>query len=56
MPWEADGLRDKPYARQKMFQAFENQLKKYKKPYVLLKGNKTERLKLATEEINKLIK
>ena len=56
VPWEADGLRDKPYARQKMFQAFENQLKKYKKPYVLLKGNKTERLKLATEEINKLIK
>jgi len=56
VPWEADDLRDKPNAREKMFQAFEGQLKKYNKPYILLKGSKKERLKLATEEINKLIK
>ena len=56
VPWEADDLRDKPNAREKMFQAFEDQLKKYNKPYILLKGSKKERLKLATEEINKLIK
>ena len=56
VPWEADDLRDKPNAREKMFQAFEDQLKKHKKPYVLLKGSKTERFKLAIEEINKLIK
>jgi len=56
VPWEADDLRDKPNAREKMFQAFEDQLKKHKKPYVLLKGSKTERFKLAIREINKLIK
>ena len=56
VPWEADDLRDKPNAREKMFQAFEDQLKKYNKPYILLKGSKKERLKLATEEINKLLK
>ena len=56
VPWEADDLRDKPNAREKMFQAFEDQLKKHNKPYVLLKGSKTERFKLAIEEINKLIK
>ena len=56
VPWEADDLRDKPNSRKKMFQAFEDQLKKYNKPYTLLKGSKKERLKLATEEINKLLK
>lgn len=56
VPWEADDLRDKPNTRERMFQAFEYQLKKYNKPYILLKGRKKERLKLATEEINKLLK
>ena len=56
VPWEADDLRDKPNSRKKMFQAFEDQLKKYNKPYIILKGSKKERLKLATEEINKLLK
>ena len=49
-------LRDKPKQRAEMFNAFESELKKYNKPYILLKGSKKERLKLATEEINKLLK
>jgi phosphoserine phosphatase len=38
-----------------MFTAFENTLKKYKKNYILLKGDKETRLKNATEAIDKII-
>ena len=55
-PWEADDLRDKPDQRQEMFNAFRDTLIKYKKPYVLLKGNKKERLKIAVSHIDKLLK
>lgn len=55
-PWEADDLRDKPEHRLEMFKAFENELIKYKKTYVLLKGNKSERLKTAIYHIDKLLK
>ncbi|GGI55932.1 AAA family ATPase [Winogradskyella haliclonae] len=54
-PWEADDLRDKPDERVRMFNAFEDTLKKYKKPYVLLKGGKKERLEKAVLHINKLL-
>ncbi|MGB0891963.1 MAG: AAA family ATPase [Flavobacteriaceae bacterium] len=54
-PWEEDDLRDRPEQRLEMFTAFENALKKYNRPYVLLKGDKETRLKKATEVINKLI-
>lgn len=54
-PWEADDLRDKPNERKRMFEAFETTLKTYNKPYVLLKGNKKERLKLAVKHIDKLL-
>ncbi|MBC2844286.1 AAA family ATPase [Winogradskyella flava] len=54
-PWEADDLRDKPNERERMFKAFETALQTYNKPYVLLKGNKQERLKIAVEHINNLL-
>lgn len=54
-PWEEDDLRDRPEQRLEMFNAFENTLKKYNRPYVLLKGDKETRFKKATEIINKLI-
>lgn len=56
MPWEADDLRDKPHERETMFEAFENALKTYNKPYILLKGTIKERLRLAIGQIDKLIK
>ena len=56
VPWEADDLRDKPNEREKMFKAFETALITYKKPYVLLKGNKKERLEKAISHIDNLIK
>ncbi|KJD31707.1 nicotinate-nucleotide adenylyltransferase [Tamlana nanhaiensis] len=55
-PWEPDDLRDKPNRREKMFKAFEDTLIKYNRPYVLLKGNKTERLEIAVKHINKILK
>ncbi len=54
-PWEADDLRDRPEQRLEMFKAFENALKKYKRPYILLKGNKRQRLKEASSAIDKLL-
>lgn len=54
-PWEPDDLRDKPNDRKEMFQAFENTLIKYKRPYVLLKGDKKKRLKEAIKHIDNLI-
>ncbi|MDB4134688.1 ATP-binding protein [Flavobacteriaceae bacterium] len=55
IPWEADDLRDKPKQRAEMFNAFESELKKYNKPYVILKGDKETRLNEAINLIDKLI-
>lgn len=54
-PWEADDLRDKPNERLKMFQAFQDTLIKYNRPYVLLKGDKKTRLETAVRHIDQLI-
>ena len=55
-PWEADDLRDKPDDREEMFNAFEKALRANKRPYILLKGNKKERLEIAVKHIDKLLK
>lgn len=55
-PWEADDLRDKPNERELMFKAFEKVLIKYKKPYVLLKGDKETRFNEAVKQIDNLLK
>jgi hypothetical protein len=39
-----------------MFKTFEAELIKYNKPYILLKGNLDTRLKIATKQIDKLLK
>jgi NadR type nicotinamide-nucleotide adenylyltransferase len=54
-PWEADDLRDKPNERLIMFNAFQEALIKYKKPYVLVKGDKKKRLDTAVKYIDKLL-
>jgi NadR type nicotinamide-nucleotide adenylyltransferase len=55
-PWEADDLRDKPEHRKDMFEAFQKALITYKRPFVLLKGNKKTRLATAISHIDKLLK
>ena len=54
-PWEADDLRDRPDQRQEMYNAFENTLIKYNRPYIKLNGSIKERLQVATAEIDKLL-
>lgn len=54
-PWDKDDLRDRPDQRLEMFKAFENALKKYNRPYILLKGNRKTRLNNATNRIDKIL-
>ncbi len=54
-PWEADDLRDRPGERQEMFDTFESALKKYNRPYIILKGDKKTRLQTAVDAIDKLL-
>ncbi len=54
-PWEADDLRDRPDQRQEMYQAFENALIKYQRPYIKLDGSIRQRIQVATTEIDKLL-
>jgi len=54
-PWEKDDLRDRPEERLEMFNAFESALKKYKRPYITLKGDKTTRLKTAIKAIDEIL-
>jgi len=55
-PWEKDDLRDRPELRIEMFNAFENTLKKYNRPYILLKGDKKTRFEAAVKRIDKILK
>jgi NadR type nicotinamide-nucleotide adenylyltransferase len=55
-PWEKDDLRDKPNEREKMFKAFEDELIRHNRPYVVLKGNRENRLALAIKHIDNLLK
>ncbi len=54
-PWEEDDLRDRPEQRLEMFNAFESTLKKYNRPYILLKGDKETRLKTAKKVIDEIL-
>lgn len=54
-PWEADDLRDRPEQRQEMFYAFENTLKKFNRPYLLLKGDMKTRFSAAVNAIDEIL-
>ena len=55
VPWEPDGMRDRPFDREKMFEMFENELKQNGFQYHIMKGNREERLQKAIKIIDKLI-
>ena len=54
-PWVEDDLRDRPELRLEMFEAFQKSLEVNNRPYILLKGDKETRLKIAIEAIDKII-
>lgn len=56
VPWTGDDLRDRPDDRETMFDYFRSTLKKYNRPYIILKGDKKTRLKEAINHIDKLLK
>ncbi|MGI9551128.1 MAG: AAA family ATPase [Aurantibacter sp.] len=56
VPWVGDDLRDKPNERERMFLHFKDTLEKYHRKFIILKGNKKERLATAVEHIDKLLK
>lgn len=55
IPWEADDLRDKPNEREEMFNYFKDTLEKYGKKFIILKGNKKQRLEKAINHIDTLL-
>lgn len=55
VPWEADGMRDRPEDREKMFAMFEQKLIENNLPYITVKGNEQERLEFAVSYIDKLL-
>ena len=56
MPWEPDGIRDRPYNREEMHSLFKNELIKRKLIFAEISGNYTERLNRAIAVIDKFIK
>ncbi|SEK87956.1 nicotinamide-nucleotide adenylyltransferase, NadR type [Maribacter orientalis] len=55
IPWEEDDLRDKPNEREEMFNYFKRTLEKYGKNFIILKGNKKQRLDKAINHIDQLL-
>ncbi len=55
IPWVGDDLRDKPNERERMFEYFRLTLEKYERNFVILKGDKKERMAKAVKHIDKLL-
>jgi NadR type nicotinamide-nucleotide adenylyltransferase len=56
IPWIKDDLRDRPNNREEMFLAFKKALIKYNRPYIVVSGDLKSRMKIATQEIDKILK
>lgn len=52
VPWEEDDLRDRPFGREEIFEKFKATLEKYDRNFVILKGDRTTRLRQAIIEID----
>ena len=55
VPWVGDDLRDKPQERERMFAYFRETLEKYDRNFVILRGDKKNRLRKAVSEIDTLL-
>ncbi len=56
IPWQDDPQREHPHKREELYQCYLNEMKNQAVPYVEIKGEKEERIKLAVEAIDKIIK
>lgn len=55
IPWVGDDLRDKPNERERMYSYFKETLERYNRNFIILKGDKKNRLAAAIVNIDKLI-
>ncbi|HRH36931.1 MAG TPA: ATP-binding protein [Flavobacteriales bacterium] len=51
IPWKADPLRENPHDRDRLFDVYESLLKWLEKPYVIISGSRSHRLKEAVKAI-----
>ena len=56
IPWIKDDLRDRPNNREEMFLAFKKALIKHNRPFIVVSGDLKSRMKIATQEIDKILK
>jgi NadR type nicotinamide-nucleotide adenylyltransferase len=54
MPWEPDPLRENPYDRDRLFAVYERTLRRLRKPYAVMVGDREARLQAAVEAIARL--
>lgn len=54
--WVADPLRENKNDRDKLFLMYKAKLEEYNRPYVIIDGNKIERLEKAINSINSIVK
>ncbi|MDH3698149.1 MAG: ATP-binding protein, partial [Flavobacteriaceae bacterium] len=55
IPWEKDDLRDKPFERETIFEKFKDTLEVYERNFVILKGDRDQRLHQAISIINQYL-
>jgi NadR type nicotinamide-nucleotide adenylyltransferase len=51
LPWEPDRLREHPHSRQELFSMYEQYLKTYKLPYIVVSGQGKARFNMAIKQI-----
>jgi NadR type nicotinamide-nucleotide adenylyltransferase len=52
LPWVPDGIRDRPDAREEMYQRFRQELEYRRLPFVVISGNMSERFEKAIRAID----
>ncbi len=56
IPWEADPLRENPHDRDRLFAVYEGMLKWLEKPYMIIQGDREQRLADASKSIADLLR
>jgi NadR type nicotinamide-nucleotide adenylyltransferase len=55
LPWEEDPQREHPHQREELFKLYEKELKSRGAPYIIIRGNRQQRLQQAIRAIEPLL-
>ncbi len=55
MPWVADPLRENPHDRDRLFHVYEAMLKKLRKPFTIIEGDREQRMAAAVRAVDKVV-